>query len=163
MSLTINRLFVFLQRLVTTMSRHYIVYWWKCSFYPLLESLVNLTNARNSNHTHHLSVYTYSSYIHHKCGDIVYLHSGFTRASNKIDDVTPHFLFYPLRLKSHELKKLHMKKSATSTIKQIIGVEIVQSPKIGVHKHEYMYPIIFFFTILFFICWIIALIWFICL
>ena len=69
------------------------VNWWKCSFYPSLESLVNFENTRNSNHAHHLSVYACSNHIHYKCGDIVYLYSGFTRASNEIDSGTPHFLF----------------------------------------------------------------------
>lgn len=45
--------------------------------------------------------------------------------------------------------------------KQIIGIRIVQSSEIGVYKHESMYPIIYFFAILFIICWFIALIKFI--
>lgn len=49
-------------------------------------------NVRNSNYTHHLSVYTYSSYIHHNCGGYCLFTFGFTRASNEIDDTSPHFL-----------------------------------------------------------------------
>lgn len=52
-------------------------------------------NVRNSNHTHHLSVYAYLSDIHYKCGGYCLFTFGFTRASNEIDDVTPHFLFIP--------------------------------------------------------------------
>ena len=38
-----------------------------------------------------------------------------------------------------------------------IGVKIIQSKKIGVSKHEEIYPIITVFAILFLICWVIAL------
>jgi hypothetical protein len=38
-----------------------------------------------------------------------------------------------------------------------IGVKIVQSKKIGVSKHEEIYPIITVFAILFLICWVMAL------
>lgn len=51
-------------------------------------------NVRNSNHTHHLSVYAYLSDIHYKCGGYCLFTFGFTRASNEIDDVTPHLNQY---------------------------------------------------------------------
>ena len=38
-----------------------------------------------------------------------------------------------------------------------IGVKIIQSKKIGVSKHEEIYPIINVFAILFLICWVMAL------
>ena len=37
------------------------------------------------------------------------------------------------------------------------GVKIIQSKKIGVSKHEEIYPIITVFAILFLICWVMAL------
>lgn len=45
----------------------------------------------------------------------------------------------------------------TSSPAPKIGVKIVQSKKIGVSKHEEAYPIIAVFAILFFICWVMAL------
>lgn len=45
--------------------------------------------------------------------------------------------------------------------KMMIGVKIVQSKKIGVSKHEEMYLIITVFAILFFICYVMALLNFI--
>ena len=48
-----------------------------------------------------------SSHIHYKCGDIVYLYSGFTRASNEIDSWTPHFLLL-MRLRSPDEGKSYI-------------------------------------------------------
>lgn len=55
-----------------------------------------------------------------------------------------------------ENKNLEKEKTTSSLIPKI-GVKIVQSKKIGVSKHEEIYPIITVFAILFFICWVMAL------
>lgn len=49
------------------------------------------------------------------------------------------------------------KGKAASPATSKIGVGIVLSPKIGVSKHEDITPVITVFAILFFICWVMAL------
>lgn len=100
-------------------------------------------------------------------GDIVYLHSGFTRASNKIDDVDSTLSFI---LIGHEVGVCNGQKCLSMDVQvrndSLIGVKIVLSQEIGVTafspqvvfvKDDIIYQL--FTTVLagiFFVCWIMA-------
>ena len=96
-----------------------------------------------------------SSHIHHKCGDIVYSYSGFTRASDKIDSGTPHFLFVvsPRGVRAGKYIFIYMDKELISSV---IGVRLVLSKRIGVEKHNECDYVLFPIGIVFVLCLLMA-------